>query len=892
MSIPVVLLVAGLAASLAGAALLRRRDPNVLKDDKPSTTARRGDYLPLVTGRAIVGPVVLWVGESFTKQEEVRGGGKGGKRQKQRIYYEKAWHGLCVGPAFRLHRIRQNGETIFEGPIDSESHPPGSTIETGKHGAFSIFWGEEDQPINTFLQPSTRVGVGSRWPFLCYIVWHEKRLGLSKNWALLDYEIEVLPFGSTLVRTSAFQGPSFVLNGMPRPVFTAMSGGPGQAQLATIVIDGGDFRREFPPGGRLRLTGNSAGDADHKILGVSYTRTPGIPPVERTTITLADDLTNANNQGNVEGYLFNEDDGVNPVHVLDQLMREPFPHGLGGMDGAVADISADSLEALAQLMVVEGIVGHVVAEDGETAQSAIAGILTDLGAVVSLEHISGLWQFRAVRKPVPPIPILPADVILDPEPEIENQLGPRPVDRAIFEFLDREKNFRTNEVAFDGDGQAALEGHSKPKKIAMEIPIHYRVAEKIADRRSLETNAHGNRYEIKANRSTRLMMPGRAFVASGIAQVLRLVEKRIDPLTSDVTLVASTDVYGVRAQTFIGDPKTPDEPDTPDPILDPEGAIFEIPPPLKRDDEPLVAPLRIRDNDRIRGADIFVSEDDVTYAHVGFVDTAATGGRLLEPLSATTDDHLETGPIFQLLGPDGANIRDFSLDPISWHRGRQLVVSGNGEICLLRNVVALGGGQYRLTGLIRARLQSKRVAHVVNEPVFIVDPRLIVPLRDASFEPGATLYFKIQPFTLESQGIPLSEIPALQHVIEGHGVVPLDPANLFTTNQTNSYIPGESPVFTWSFRSPLARRGGAGYQGYGKPTAAAQPFGTFRLRYRDTFSGTVRGESSGILRPPFTYANSVLQGHFGGEPSEFDVEVVNVANGFESAKATARILLD
>lgn len=898
MALPVVLLVVGIAAAIASAYLLRQKDTSVLRDDKQSTTATRGAFVPVVNGRAFVGPNVIWVGESFTKMESVSGGGKGGKRgQKQRIYYERAWHSLCVGPAFRLHRIRQNGETIFEGPIDSESHPSGSTIDTGKGGVFIIYWGESDQPINTFIGSIDRkpnIGVSSGWPFLCSVVWVEKRLGLAKQWALLDYEIECLPYGSTLVRTSSFQPASYTLNGTPRAVFAATDGGPGRAALATIVVDGRDVRREFPPGGKLKLSGNAAGNGDHGIFTSTYTKTQTtpFPPVERTTITLVDDLVGSNNAGTVEGYVQNPDDGVNPIHSLDSILRESYPHGLGGLGGALADLDSNSMEQGAQLMVTEGIVGHCVAEEGETALSVLSSILMDAGAVISLEHQSGLWRLVMVRKPTPPIPSIPADAILPPLPEIENNLGPKAADRAVFEFADREKNFRTNEITVDSDSQALREGYSTPRKITMEIPIKYSVAQKVAERRSLETNAHGNKYELKANRSTRLMMPGRAFVASGIGQVLRLVEKRIDPLTSEVTLIATTDAYGVRAQTFFPPSGSPGGDLPEDPVPDPESVVLEIDPPINRGDEPVVAVLRIRDNDRIRGADVWMSEDGITYVHVGTAYDAVTGGRLTEQLILKTDSMLETGPTFTLLGPDAGLIRDYSLDEPSWHRGRQLAVFANGEICCLRNVVALGGSSYRLMGLIRGRGPVGQKAHTVAEAVFILDPRTILPIKDAALDVNVTVYFKISPFTLESQGIPLGELPFIQVTIKGLGVAPMKPANLSTVNVTNSFGPGEDIPLTWNWRSPLARRSGAGEQGYGSPHAAAPIFGSFTLRIKDVFTGLVRGEISGIGAPPFTYTNALLQSHYGGEPSEMDLEIVNVANGFESAAATARVALD
>ena len=74
--------------------------------------------------------------------------------------------------------------------------------------------------------------------------------------------------------------------------------------------------------------------------------------------------------------------------------------------------------------------------------------------------------------------------------------------------------------------------------------------------------------------------------------------------------------------------------------------------------------------------------------------------------------------------------------------------------------------------------------------------------------------------------------------------------------------------------------------------APAPVQGSFTLRLKDAFTHVVRYEASGLTRPTATVTNAQLVAAFGGEPSEFDAELVNVANGFSSAPATAKVLLD
>lgn len=179
---------------LAASALLRRKSESdsLQPDDTPSTRATRGTPIPLVIGRRRVGAKVGWVGDRSTTEEKVGSVGKdtgGGEDITTTIYHEAAWHELAC-PAQILHAIYSNGKRIWNGPIDSTTSPSGTVVDAGAHGSFTIYWGETDQPINTFLGHKTRVDITSRWPLLCYIIWNKKRLGGSPQWENLEYDIE------------------------------------------------------------------------------------------------------------------------------------------------------------------------------------------------------------------------------------------------------------------------------------------------------------------------------------------------------------------------------------------------------------------------------------------------------------------------------------------------------------------------------------------------------------------------------------------------------------------------------------------------------------------------------------------------------------------------------
>ena len=182
--------------------MMAKKNKSPLQSDKPTTLVTRGSYTPWWVGIRIIGPVLTWAGEREIRKEKTEGGGKGsGGSPKQDIFYESGWQILGVGPVRAMHAIKQGGSTIMSGPITSESHPSGSTVDLGKEGSFTIYWGETDQPINTFLGDSSRVTVSSRWPHFCYVVWNKKRLGGQPRWPVLEYVMERQPSTSVLTQS-------------------------------------------------------------------------------------------------------------------------------------------------------------------------------------------------------------------------------------------------------------------------------------------------------------------------------------------------------------------------------------------------------------------------------------------------------------------------------------------------------------------------------------------------------------------------------------------------------------------------------------------------------------------------------------------------------------------
>lgn len=217
--VTLITLAVALAAGATSYVLARRaRKPHAntaLEDNSLSNVATQGAFVPLLIGKRRVGAVVGWVGDRETIHLSTTEKKNKGllfhaavqhfdqtKRVPtgQVLYSEAAWHLLCVGPAIKIHRIWAGGELIFpdansgySNPLDSTTHPSGTMIAVGA-GEFVVYWGEPDQPTNTFLSDSNRVGVLSRWPHMCYVEWTRFGLQSSPAWPQLEYEVEVQPY--------------------------------------------------------------------------------------------------------------------------------------------------------------------------------------------------------------------------------------------------------------------------------------------------------------------------------------------------------------------------------------------------------------------------------------------------------------------------------------------------------------------------------------------------------------------------------------------------------------------------------------------------------------------------------------------------------------------------
>lgn len=880
---------------LAGRLLAKKKSP--IDDDKPTTLTTRGSFIPWFVGIRRVGPVFCWAGDREDRPEKIcGGGGKGGDDPKQDVFYEAGWHVLGVGPVFCLHKIIQAGKTIFQGPISADSHPSGTTVDLGKEGSFSIYWGEPTQPINTFLGNANRVTVSSRWPHACYIVWNKKRLSTSPVWPTLDYVVQRRPSTSLLTQSQGWYTPGITLSGTSFSVTDCLSN--ADEDIGYLQFDG-DRTGHYKPKRMFALTGNGLPDADYEVLRSTTVQIPG--PTTPNTFPIFTTVTRVFLQGGTLGcdangsaelYTNDNAEGANIAHVVAELLFADFPLGLQiDPDHLVEKWDLPSLEAWGVEAETDGWRASVLGSEGETAEALLGAMLQDHGVMLPLDPSSGNLLFQRVRFPSGTLPNLGQDIYAEKLPEIETIHGEQPVDRLVFVFKDRAKEFGDMTLSVDEDGQASFLEHQRTRKVPIVSTVQFETAAALSELRSPEELAPSAEFRLSASREARELVPGQAIIADGFDEVLRVTSVSIDPLSERVSLNVLPDFYGAAKSTFeTGDGKNP--PATQDPELDEDFVWVEVPGQKLGSfpQEQVILIPRIRAHLLILGANIHLSRDNITYTLNTTDGLVQTGGTLNSALAADGPTYLAQGPEYTELGPDNGTLtQDLSADLTNWGLGRQLAIihedTVGTEICFLQRATITGGSTRRLDGLLRARYDTRKLSFSTAATVFIFDVDVITPITDVLLGPAEDLYAKTQP-TTSTGSVNLSAVPPYGELLTGKGQVPTKPDYVYVREPfrgSPSFQTGDDIRIAWAISAASSTSTGCGFQSSGLSIASPTIPGTVTIELLTT--GDVVQSTIGVdanAGDNFLITNAALVAAFTSEPSAFKVRVTHTANGFSS----------
>lgn len=887
-----VVIVIGL--SLLAQELLKKKPKSPIQDDKPTTLTIRGSYITWICGIRMVGPVFAWAGDRRKEKHKVDGAGKGGEPPKQDIWYESGWHLLSVGPCQKMHSIVEAGKVIFEGPITQLSHPSGTTVDLGKSGSFVIYWGEDTQPINTFLGDSTRVGISSRWPNCCYVQWTKKRLGTSAFWPVLTYEMERQPTTSIVTGSSGWYEPTATSTGITAPIVAVVAS--NNPDIGYLQIRG-DFTQELDADQPIQLTGNAIADGQYQVrravlvLFQIGTYPNGYPRKEqRTNVFLDTGTFGANVAGTIGTFTFAKDDGANIAHAISELLFAPFPLGLSLSTGEPEPWDIPSLIEWGIEAETEGWRSSLVSVDGEFASAILANALQDYGTLVPFDTSTGFILFNRVRQPVGILPNISVDLEGEDLPEIESYLGERKVDRMVFTFTDREHGYSDMTIAVDEDGQIYYTEYAKARTVGISSTIHFDTAAKLTELRSQEELAGAGAFKIISSREARILLPGQAIVSDSFDEVLRVINVGWDPLSEQTILSVFPDFYGVRKSDFITSPGGGNT-NFNDPAINVEGMFLEIPEQLLSIEEMFIVAPQIRAHNQISESIINISRDDSTYTEWGTESGFAAGGVLDVALSATSATSLATGPTFTIEGPDLSGVLDLSADPVNFGLGRQLAVissSAGIEICFVEKITSLSGTQARLDGLLRARYDTRKLTHPIGAQVFIFQDTTLTQIDDALLVPTEDLYLKAQPIAA-SGTIPLSGVPAFGALLRGKGLVPINPEALHVRAPfmgSPSYRTGDDVTVAWAWSSAFSKSTGAGFQNSGAATGTPNLKGSFKVELLTNALTVVSTQTLTVATVTFLAA-TLAAGPITN--STFKVRITHQYNGYSSDPVTLTI---
>lgn len=866
----------GIGIALAGALILRQNDRNPIKDDKPPTLSNRGAPLNYLIGPKRVGPFVGWIGNRQSEKEDAPGGkGLFGTTPKIKIYYESGWHQLGLGPLKSFDRITQNGKVIFDGPITPTTHPSGTTVNIGREGSFIIMWGEENQPVHTFLSDPEVLGVSSRWPYTASVFWVKKRLGPSAFWPSLEYDATGGLLDAWLSLSPQFIEGTYTLDTAHE--FNVVAATNGVAGVAKIRIN--DRKLQFfDRNSKLKLQGNSA-DGDYRIRDVVLVLDEFFDYF--TDIYLDEDLSGANNNGTVTPYIRDLNDGVNAAHAIAQLLMSQRPHGMGMPSGVIQVSGPHSLEELGQLIEVDQHPSSFHSL-GFSIQEILTAFLMDYGVMTPL--VDGKLGFYPIREEAAEDIInIPQSIIDDPLPENVNPLPDHysSTSRINFTFLDRKRNYKAGSIMIDGDGRAGELLDITIKDVNLPTIVDFKTASKAAERRSQEELGQNIAKVIQAGRQVRQVIPGRAVTFGSSPLVFRVASIHPAEYEGSCKLEVLADYYGAttsfQTENGVGDggPVYVPEPDY-------AFAPIEIPA-YESDGVMTVSVLRIRANNFMEVSDIYFSEDDITYQHVLRELEIQRGGALVADLLATDPYEQTQGFVIDAPNDDILNALDLTGPQGPWRKGRQIgviQVGDTSEIMYVRNLTALGGTLYRVDGLIRGRLGTARVAAPAGTPFYIMSRNETTPIQDILLSPGAQLYVKSVPVTFGG-GLSLDDVAPVSVILEGRGIVPMDIANLRTkgivVGRRNAYVTGGGFTLTWSYRSAASAsaRTGSGMQGFGDVSGRSVPQGTFRVQLYSYPVEVLKQTISDLIVNELVVTNANLVAWFGAEPAFLKVRLMN-----------------
>ena len=523
-------------------------------------------------------------------------------------------------------------------------------------------------------------------------------------------------------------------------------------------------------------------------------------------------------------------DGINPVHIVDQLLFAKKPWG-AGRDRSKFDTR--SIEQAAVDLEKENIRGYCLVKDGDGAFSTLGSIMQDIGMMITWDPSVGKNVFRVIRYQDPEtIVSVPDDMVVSPA-EMVSPRGRGIVDTPAFTFKNRERRYREDPLVLMDDGQVSFFESERSKKFPIVITADPASAVKMVPRRQQEVFADTSSYKFEFNHGMRRCLAGSrfkvpSFESSEIVFLASQVRRFTD--TSKIEVSAVVDAYSLRPSTeseqmFEDQPPSGSPPPSPR-AADPAGFFeaVEVPRPLAKDKMLVLFPA-YRETSRTTGAFVWASVDGGGYSVLDSVPLVIAG-RLSDAIPAGPEMDPSTYYDIEADWLDTEAIEDVSYSDASWRAGRQILLIEDEVIFLLRQ-----DGD-RLQGLIRGRMGTKAVSHPEGTPFVVFLAHRIPVVESLLFLPGRTIDYKVQGQSGDKVS-DLSMVSSKSIELTGKAYTPLAPCGLRQTSLLSDYDSAQDLTLHWGWHSSAFPRTGLGMQGFGQPTSASPHAGHFLLTFKD-----------------------------------------------------------
>ncbi len=493
------------------------------------------------------------------------------------------------------------------------------------------------------------------------------------------------------------------------------------------------------------------------------------------------------------------DDGVNPAHIIDQIMFAGFPYGAAN-DRKFYDM--ESLEEVGRKLQItgEGYRGAIEINDFSSAREAIEAFFEDLGLVITWDPVKNKRVFDLIREPDPADAIqISQDVIVKGEPHTKTLLAKR-THHQLFIFRDQTLNFREKPIVIDDDGSRRIEERADLSKQEIVTTRNPQTAFDVAERRSRAEQVTPLRFDFDGNRGTRDLRTGHILEIEGRTRLYRVLSVKRDPYTDQCRVKAAVDAYGRQVDgvvfpegrssrlgnspQFLGQPGGPEGGSGPTYGAGGGQGVGEPPPGLWRVWEApaeitpatgKVALLKNRMTPAANGTNVWISGDDVDFRVTvkdPFFQVAGFYGG---------DGGTPGNVLINVLGPSVDHELLLNISDQEWDAGYQFMVVDD-TTTFVRAFTSLGSNNFRVdaadqqAGWGSAALSLDPI-NDLGKPIFIVRSDRLSLFDDVVLIPGAVAYFKAQNVRRGgSVGRDLADIESLDHTVGLGGKARVDAA--------------------------------------------------------------------------------------------------------------------